>query len=166
MRALICAGVALALLATGAEAQRATKPRLDAGRLAGEAIGGAYAGIAGFVVGRYVGNAFSDVVGVESEMTRRRVGYTTGFALAGLATAGVVYGVGNIGDETGDFDATLLGTGVGFVAGAGLARILFGPEGLPAPGLGTRARWATINAIALLPAIGATIGFNSTRRYR
>ena len=156
----------LALTALPAQAQRQTKPRIDAGRIAGEAIGGAYAGIGGFLIGRELGNIASDAVGVESEVTRRNVGYVTGFAVSTLATSGVVFGIGSIGDQTGDFDATLLGTSVGFIAGAGLARVLFGPSVTPDPGMSTRMRWATVNALALLPAIGATIGFNSTRRFR
>lgn len=156
----------LALTALPAQAQRQEKPRIDAGRIAGEAIGGAYAGIGGFLIGRELGNIASDVAGVESEVTRRNVGYATGFAVSTLATTGVVYGIGSIGDQTGDFNATLLGTGVGFIAGAGIARLVLGPGVRPDPGMSTRARWATINALALLPAIGATIGFNSTRRFR
>lgn len=156
----------LALMALSAQAQRQPKPRIDAGRVAGEAIGGAYAGIGGFLIGRELGNIASDAVGVESEVTRRNVGYATGFAVSTLATSGVVFGIGSIGDQTGDFDATLLGTSVGFIAGAGLARVLFGPSVTPDPGMSTRMRWATVNALALLPAIGATIGFNSTRRFR
>ncbi len=166
MSATLRALAALALAASAAGAQREPKPRIDAGRIAGEAVAGAYAGIGGFLIGREIGNIASDLAGVESEVTRRNVGYTTGFAVSTLATTGVVFGIGSIGDQTGDFDATLLGTGVGFIAGAGLARILFGPSGQPDPGMSTRMRWATINALALLPAIGATIGFNSTRRFR
>ena len=57
-----------------------------------------------------------------------------------------------------------LGSGVGFVLSASVARLLFGADGTPPEGMPPGARWATINALALLPAIGATIGFNSTRR--
>ena len=127
---------------------------------------GGYSGIAGFVIGRFAAEGISDVVGIENETAMRRIGFAGGVIGGGLATAGVVYGIGNIGDQTGDFDATYLGTGVGFVAALGIARMMLGPEGRPREGMSTSARWATANIVALLPAIGATIGFNSTRRFQ
>jgi len=163
MRAL-----ALALLvatASSLEAQR-QRPPLNAGRVAGEVAVGTYAGIGGFLVGRFVGERMADILGAERDATLRAVGITSGVALAGLATAGSVYGIGNIGDETGDFSATYLGTGVGFAAGWALSRAILGPHERPREGMSTAARWATANVIALLPSIGATVGFNSSRRYK
>ncbi|WKW11822.1 hypothetical protein Strain138_001088 [Pseudogemmatithrix spongiicola] len=163
MRAL-----ALALLvatASSLEAQRA-RPPLNAGRVAGELAVGTYAGIGGFLVGRFVGERMADILGAERDATMRAVGLTSGVAVAGLATAGSVYGIGNIGDQTGDFSATYLGTGVGFAAGWALSRALLGPSERPREGMSTAARWATANVIALLPSIGATVGFNSSRRYK
>lgn len=163
MRAL-----ALALLfatASSLEAQRA-RPPLNAGRVAGELAAGTYAGIGGFLVGRFVGERMADILGAERDATMRAVGITSGVAVAGLATAGSVYGIGTIGDQTGDFSATYLGTGVGFAAGWALSRALLGPSERPREGMSTAARWATANVIALLPSIGATVGFNSSRRYK
>lgn len=163
MRAL-----ALALLvatASSLEAQRA-RPPLNAGRVAGELAVGTYAGIGGFLVGRFVGERMADILGAERDATLRAVGITSGVAVAGLATAGSVYGIGNIGDQTGDFSATYLGTGVGFAAGWALSRAILGPSERPREGMSTAARWATANVIALLPSIGATVGFNSSRRYK
>lgn len=159
------AGMLIAALAVSAaaEAQQA-RPELHAGRIAGEAFAGAYAGIGGFLIGRYLGERTSDLAGVDRDETRRRVGFTAGVVVAGLATAGTVYGIGNIGDETGNFDATLLGAGVGFVGAVALARATLGPSERPREGMSTAMRWAAANVIALLPSIGATIGFNSTRR--
>lgn len=147
------------------QAQRA-RPPLSAGRITGEVLGGAYAGIGGFFIGRYVGQRTSDLFGVTSEDTRRRTGQVSGAIFAGLATAGTVYAIGNIGDETGEFDATFLGSGIGFVAGLGLARLTLGPNTRPTEGTSTAARWAAANFIAMLPALGATIAFNSSRRVR
>ena len=104
--------------------------------------------------------------GASNETTIRNTGYIGGIIGGGLATAGVVYAIGSIGDQTGDFDATALGTGVGFVAALGLAKMVLGPEGRPRAGMSTKARWVTANVIAMLPAVGASIGFNSTRRQR
>jgi hypothetical protein len=145
-------------------AQALEKPRLDAGRVAGEVVVGTYAGIGGFLVGRTVAVRLAEGLGAVEEPTLRRLGWAGGILGGGLATAGVVYGIGGLGETAGDFDATWLGSGVGFVLSASVARFLFGADGTPPEGMPPAARWATINALALLPAIGATIGFNSTRR--
>ncbi len=150
--------------ATAVEAQHQPKPRLEPARVAGQVVVGAYAGIGGFIVGRYVGEELVQRAGSEHEPTIRRVGFAAGTIGGGLATAGVVYGIGSLGDQTGDFDATALGAGVGFAASMALARLLLGPELNPPSGMRTTARWATANLIALLPAIGASVGFNATRR--
>ena len=163
---LAVAALALALLAGAStlEAQQIAKPRIEPVRVAGQVILGGYSGIAGFVIGRFVAEGVTGAVGIENETAIRRLGFVGGVIGGGLATAGVVYGIGNVGDQTGDFDATYLGTGVGFVAALGIARMVLGPEGRPREGMSTSKRWATANVIALLPAIGATIGFHSTRR--
>jgi hypothetical protein len=160
------AGALLAVLLAGpatASAQREPKPRLDAGRVAAEAIGGSYAGIGGFLLGRYVGNEVGEALGVRSDVTRNRVGYATGAVVGTFATAGFVYAIGNLGDQAGDFDDTLMGASAGLVVGYALSKILFA-NGAPRTGTSSAARWAAINVIALMPSVGATIAFNSTRR--
>lgn len=146
------------------QAQEAEKPRLETLRVGGELLAGTYAGIGGYLAGSFVAKQTATLIGAESEATLYRAKFVGGVIGGGLATAGVVYGIGSIGDQAGDFDATYLGTGIGFVAGLGLAKMILGPEGRPRQGMSTKARWATANVIALLPAIGATIAFNSTRR--
>ncbi len=160
---LVCALLAAPLTVASAQQSR---PALSAGRVTGELVAGTYAGIGGFLVGRYVGERIGDLAGVDQDATRRFVGNLSGVAVAGLATAGTVYAIGNIGDQTGEFDATYLGTGVGFVAGWALSRALLGPQERPRQGMSTAMRWATVNIIAFLPSIGATVGFNSSRRFR
>lgn len=73
------------------------------------------------------------------------VGAIEGFLIAyPIGSAIGVYLVGNIGDETGSFGATLRGS----IIGGALGLLAFGVGVLPgAP-------------------IGATIGFNSSRRYK
>lgn len=164
LRALVLSAALACVCSTSIMAQQMETPRLEAGRVAGELLGGAYAGIGGYLIGRYVGVQLADLIGVESDATRRRLGYASGFVGGGLATAGVIYAVGSMGDQTGDFNATLLGTGAGFVAALGIARVFLGPDGSPPSGMSTKARWAAVNVLALLPAVGGTIGFNSTRR--
>lgn len=158
--------IALAALTPAILPAQQERPQLSAGRVAGEIAAGTYAGIGGFIVGRFVGERVGDLMGVMSDDTRRRLGFAGGVVGGGLATAGAVFAVGSIGDQTADFDATYLGTGVGFVAAWGLSRVLLGPSERPRQGMSTAARWATANVIALLPALGGTIGFNSTRRLR
>lgn len=161
---LLAVAVALCL-APVLQAQQ-SRPPLSAGRVTGQLVGGTYAGIGGFLVGRFVGERLADIGGAESDQAMDRIGITAGVLVAGVATAGTVYGIGNIGDQTGDFDATYLGTGVGFVAGWALSRAILGPAERPRQGMSTAMRWTMANVIALLPSIGATVGFNSTRRMR
>jgi len=158
-------GMVCASSASTLNAQQA-RPALSAGRVTGQLVGGTYAGIGGFLIGRFAGERVADVLGAEQEATINRVGIASGVLVAGLATAGTVYGIGNIGDQTGDFDATYLGTGVGFVAGWALSRAILGPAERPKQDISTAMRWTMANVIALLPSIGATVGFNSTRRMR
>lgn len=145
------------------QAQQA-RPQLNAGRVTAEIVVGTYTGIGGFIVGRYVGERVGEMMGVTSDDTRRRLGYASGVFAGGLVTAGTVYGIGSMGDQTGDFATTYLGTGVGFVAAWGLSRAILGPSERPRSGYSTAGRWAIANTIAFLPSIGASIAFNSTRR--
>jgi hypothetical protein len=163
MRAL--AFVLLLSSALPVAAQQA-RPPLAAGRVAGELVAGTYVGIGGYFVGRFAGERMADILGAERDATIRTVGLTSGVLVAGLATAGTVYGIGNIDNQTGEFSATYLGTGVGFVAGWALSRMMLGPQERPREGMSTAARWAVANVIALLPSIGATVGFNSSRRFK
>jgi hypothetical protein len=157
--------LACALVVSGATlpAQQA-RPQLNAGRVTAEIVVGTYTGIGGFIVGRYVGERVGEVIGVTSDDTRRRLGYASGIFAGGLVTASTVYGIGSMGDQTGDFATTYLGTGVGFVAAWGLSRAILGPSERPRSGYSTAGRWAIANTIAFLPSLGASIAFNSTRR--
>ena len=162
-------GLALALgamLSASPCAAQQQKPSLNAGRITGEVLVGAYVGIGGFLVGRVAGENLSDALRVDSDRTRNRIGIGTGAVVAALATAGVVYGIGNIGNETGDFGPTLVGTGAGFVVALSLAHVIIGPGLRPPEGASTSARWATVNVLALLPAAGAAVGFASSRRFK
>ena len=160
LRVVACA----CLSATPVLAQPLDRPRLDAGRVAGETVVGAYAGIGGFFLGRRLGGEIAGLAGAESGVTIRRAEFVGG-ALGGvLATAGTVYLIGTMGDQDGDFDTTLLGTGAGFVVAIGIARAMLGPDLRPASGMSTTARWTIANVLAFMPAIGGTIAFNSTRR--
>jgi hypothetical protein len=152
------------MLSTASVQAQQARPPLNAGRVTAEIVAGTYTGIGGFIVGRYVGERVGEIVGVTSDDTRRRLGYASGVFAGGLVTAGTVYGIGSMGDQTGDFATTYLGTGIGFAAAWGLSRAILGPSERPRSGYSTAGRWAIANTIAFLPSLGATIAFNSTRR--
>ncbi len=162
--------VAILLVAAGAHAQQADPPRtgrptLSAPRIGGEVVAGAYAGFLGFYVGRFAGERLSDLVRLDDEVgARRGTVMTLGYAGAAFATAGAVYGIGSLGDQSGEYGAALLGTGVGFVAAVGVNAVLF-PRASRTSGSYDASRRLMDAIEILLPAIGSTIAFNSTRRY-
>jgi hypothetical protein len=163
-RAGLVAMTLLSLLAVPLAAQPVERPRLEPARVTGELIAGAYAGIGGYFLGRHLAHEIAGVFGAESEATIRRVEFVGGAAGGILATAGAVYGIGSIGDQAGDFGETALGSAAGYLVAIGVARLVLGPDLRPEPNMGTGARWAIANVLALMPAVGGTIGFNSTRR--
>jgi hypothetical protein len=162
-RAALVFGLA-ALLAASAHAQPLDRPRLDAGRVTGEVVVGAYAGIGGVLLGRRIGHEIASAAGADSEVTIRRVEFAGAAAGGIFATSGAIFAIGSMGDQTGDYSDTALGTTAGFVVAVGVARIILGPDLRPEPGTSTAMRWTVANVLALLPAIGGTIAFNSSRR--
>ncbi len=163
--------IAVALLACvvgrPAAAQESTPspgtPPLEPLRVGGEVVVGAYAGFLGFYVGRFVGERVGDLLQFDGTGDAHRNTMLL-FANAGAAfgTAGAVYGIGSIGDQTGDFGMALLGTGIGFATAVGVNRFICPPAGR-AP-RSSRCRIITDAVEVLLPAIGSTIAFNATRR--
>ncbi|MBX9927810.1 MAG: hypothetical protein K2X99_02765 [Gemmatimonadaceae bacterium] len=141
-----------------------TRQPLQPGRVLGEVIIGAYAGVAGYLIGRTVGDGIAELIhgsDDEDHATARAIGGITG---AAFGTAGGVYLIGNIGDHTGDFATTMLGTGAGWLVGS-LAYRALAPDASDEGARSSRRRWAAATVEAILPSIGATIAFNSTRRY-
>lgn len=120
-------------------------------RVPGEIIAGGAGGLAGVLAGGSVIRSMKEI-GVDSD----------GIAASVLAVssafgcASCVYAVGNIGDETGSLLATLAGSALGIAVGL----------------LGNYACDRSDHEIAAIifllasPPIGATIGFNMTRRYK
>lgn len=142
----------------------APRPALSALRIAGEVIAGNVAGLGGYFVGQAVGDQIASRWPDQNEHTS--VFITTGFAYTGaaFATAGGVYAVGSIGDQRGSFSATMLGAGVGAGVAWVLDRTLFADGDDSASG--SRTRWTQTLLNSTLPSIGATIGFNSSRRFQ
>lgn len=166
-RRTVCSCVlAAACFASSATAQRVGRPALSAARVTGEAVVGAYAAIGGYYIGRYVANSIGDMMTGASERTRSRLAMTGAWSGAIVGSAAGVYGIGNLGDQTGSITATLGGAAAGAVTGWLLDRMF--RTGRPAdPSLvGSQMRWLEASLESLLPSIGATIGFNSSRRFK
>ncbi len=147
-------------------AARDGRPELEPARVTGELLAGAYAGIAGYFIGTWAGGLVAEALPDESQDAKERIGFLFGATGAALATAASVAAVGNIGDQTGSYPTALAGTAAGVVAGVLLNQLLYGHARLPAETSSSRMRWVSASIEALLPSIGATIAFNSTRRFK
>jgi hypothetical protein len=141
-------------------------PPLEPARVAGQVLAGAYAGIGGYFVGSWVGKVVVNNMPMASDGTKEQVSFVFGVAGATAATAASVSAIGNIGDQTGRYDTALLGTAGGVAVGLVLNQLLYGHARLPEEEGSSRIRWLEASLEALLPSIGATIAFNSTRRYK
>ena len=127
----------------------AEKPPLNNGRITGEILAGGTGAFALGALGGYIGLELDwgedlDFLFPESSAIGIFAGCTLGSAVG-------VYIVGNIGNETGSFLATLGGSIVGMLAGLGSG--LLDEEDL------------SIFTILAGPHVFATIAFNMTRRY-
>jgi hypothetical protein len=167
-RPAVNAVIALAW-ATTAFGQAAEDPRprpdLEPERVAGEVVLGATAGYLGYFAGRFVGVRVAELFAIESSGRRSAVINGFGYAAAGASTAGAVYGIGSIDGQTGEFGTTLLGAGVGFTVAVLVNQFVFRPRETPESSGSRAVRLAAEVVEVMLPAIGATIAFNSTRRY-
>jgi len=119
------------------EIDRSKKPPLKTGKIAGEIFIGLLGEVAFFALGAEIGD-YDFINGTGSAPP----------AFAGLAigSAAGVYLIGCIGDQTGSPIYTLSGSILGMLVG-------FSAEGFRFWGM------------LILPPVGATIGFNKTRRY-
>lgn len=143
-----------------------TRPDLEPGRVVGELVVGSYAGITGFFLGHYVGQVVTSWVADPEDATRSRIAFVTGVAGAWVGTTAGVFAIGSIGNQTGSLGTTAFGAGIGAVAGAVLDRLVFAPRsGNPTAGA-SAVRWAETVVESFLPSIGATIAFNSSRKYK
>ncbi|HET9993514.1 MAG TPA: hypothetical protein VFQ65_33485 [Kofleriaceae bacterium] len=132
-------------------------PPLDGGRLVIEVVGGGGIGFVGLVLGAFAGAGLECANGCPGDFGGLG-GAILGGAVGGVLGIGVgVYLVGNYGDQTGSFGATIGGAVLGATAG-----------GLLAAGMASEGRSfdsaATIVAVAG-PFVGGMIGFNLTRRW-
>lgn len=129
------------------------RPPLSAGRIAGEIIAGGAGGVCGIAVG-------GSILSLGQLDLDEFVPVLIGIGIVYIAgSAYGVYEVGNIGDETGSFSAAFgggfLGMGVG-IASFCLFAYMENPIAI----------MVGFSVLLAAPPIGATIGFNKTRRYK
>lgn len=143
-----------------------TTPPVEPARVAGEVLAGAYAGIGGYFIGSWAGSMLGAMLPSASDGTKDQISFGAGIVGATLATAASVTAIGNIGDQTGSYPTALAGTVGGVAAGLLLNQLLYGHARLPSEHGSSRVRWIEASLEALLPSLGATIAFTSTRRYK
>jgi len=140
------------------KAQRGEKPPLSGGRITGEILVGGVGGIVGGLGGGFIGAGVAGE-GYPDELVGGIIGGSIGYTLG--SSIGV-YLVGNIGNETGDFLATLGGGILGGLAGIFAITAIIKDYNVVVL---SNFYWSW--AVVLVgPPIGATIGFNLTRRYK
>ncbi len=164
----LCGGTARAQVPVetdevGAPAQG--RPDLRPERVALEAIGGTYAGLAGYFIGRSLGTVATRMISTEQEPMRDRIVHTAGVVGGAFAIGGAVYAIGDMGSETGSFPATMAGVGAGLGVGYLLSRVVFRGR-IPADRGSAKRKWLMATLEGSLPAIGATIAFNSSRKWQ
>ena len=129
----------------------AQKQPAGTGRLIGETAAGLVAMPVGFALGYTIGSGFHPGRGQSNG------GVALGLTSALLAPAGAVNWVGNGGPSHGNFGATVGGTALGY--GAMYFAIPAALKVKPTP-----LKIAAIIAAAALPAVGATVAYNVTRK--
>jgi hypothetical protein len=142
-----------------------SRPDLEPARITGELLAGAYAGIGGYFLGSWSIGGLAELTDMSDAM-KEHIAFVGGVLGAGAATAASVYAIGNIGDQTGSFPVAVGGTAAGVAVGILLNQMIYGHARLPSEGESSRMRWVEASLEAMLPSIGATIAFNSTRRYK
>ena len=141
------------------------KPALRPERVAAEVVGGTYAGVAGYFVGRGVGTIATSMMSAERERARDRIVDVVGWVGAAFAIGGTVYAIGDMGSETGSFRSTMGGVAAGAATSLILSRLVFRGRMPADQGSATRKWWlATLECS--LPAIGGTIAFNASRKWQ
>ena len=133
------------------------EPPLDAGRVAGEVAVGAGIGFVGLLLGGAAGAGLECSSGCPGDFGGLG-GAIVGGAVGGVLGVGVgIYLIGNAGEQTGSFGATLGGAVLGATVG-----------GLVAAGMANHGSSLDSAAVVLFvasPFVGGVLGFNLTRRW-
>jgi hypothetical protein len=140
-------------------------PAIRYERVAGEVVGGTYAGVLGYFAGRGVGTIATSLMNPDNDRVREHIVNGIGIGSAAFAIGGTVYAIGNIGAETGSFPQTMAGVSVGVAASLLMSKLVF--QGRMPTNAGTsKRRWWMATLDASLPAIAGTIAFNRSRRWQ
>ena len=142
--------ISLILLATAAASLEAQKQSVGAGRIVAETAVGFVGVPVGFAVGYTLGSGFQP-------RGSSNAGVAFGFAGALLGPALGVSAVGSGGPSRGNFGATVGGAALGY----GGAVLLFPAAMKVNP---VKLKMAALVAVFVLPAAGATIAYNATRK--
>ena len=141
------------------------KPALRPERVAAEVVGGTYAGLAGYFVGRGVGTFATSLMSAEYESARDRIVDVVGWTGAAFAIGGTVYAIGDMGAESGSFRSTMGGVAAGAATSLVLSRLVFRGR-MPKDRGSARRKWWVATLECSLPAIGGTIAFNASRKWQ
>lgn len=147
MRVALLVAMAVAVSTDLAEAQ---KRPVSNGRVAGEIALGTLGAPIGFAIGYTIGSGFRP-------HGSSNTGVVGGFAGALLGPAAAVNLVGNGGPSHGNFGGAVGGTAIGYGAA-----ILAFPIARRVPG--SKLKLLATIATTFLPAVGATVAYNSTRK--
>jgi len=140
----------LGLLAVPAKSLQAQKQSVSGGRIAGETALGFVGVPVGFAIGYTIGSGFRP-------HGSSNTGVALGFAGALLGPSLGVSAVGSGGPSRGNFGATIGGAALGYGA-----TVLVLPLASKIPS--TKLSIAAMVATFVLPAVGATIAYNATRK--
>lgn len=141
------------------------KPDIRYERVAGEVVGGTYAGVLGYFVGRGVGTIATSMMAAEQDRLRENLVNGIGIGSAAFAIGGTVFAIGNIGAETGSFRNTMVGVSAGVAASLLMSKVIFNGR-MPVNEETSHRRWLMAALDASLPAIGGTIAFNASRKWQ
>lgn len=141
------------------------RPVLRPERVAMEVVGGTYAGVAGYLVGRGIGSVATMMMTQEQEHLRDEITHGVGVAGAAFAIGGTVFAIGDMGSESGSFPMTMVGVSAGAATSLLLSRLVFHGR-TPADKGSARRKWLAATLECSLPALGGTIAFNSTRKWQ
>ena len=159
---LALGGLCLALGPVGLGAQSDTPP-LEGGRVVSEVGAGLLAMPIGFVIGGIVTERIAEGFGA-SDQRASQVALVGAYTGAALATATGPWLVGTRGRVTGSYAATLGGAVAGGLGSYVLVRIFDDDDDSSDRPCRLVCSLATV-AIFALPSVGATIGFNLSRKY-
>jgi hypothetical protein len=141
------------------------KPDIRYERVAGEVVGGTYAGVLGYFIGRGAGTIATSMMSAEQDRLRENLVNGIGITSAAFAIGGTVFAIGNIGAETGSFRNTMVGVSAGVAASLLMSKFMFKGR-MPSDEQTSHRRWLMAALDASLPAIGGTIAFNASRKWQ